>query len=199
MVQRNHRSPFHFGRSFDHPIRSSLLVKAAGITNKFFYFSKLILTSGDPHHFLPFIPEPYPAATGWAIPMCIHRFGKPYPVLEAEGLVSQGTHRTYINHISGEIIVNRFLDIGRNFCPVTTVHNTVYPLLGQLICHKYTAETHDTTVHVQLDFISYIYTVKCTFGKFISGFSYPMLIRQVLQITFACLVTYRAIQWMVDQ
>ena len=61
--------------------------------------------------------------------MCIHRFGKPYPVFKPECFISQCSNRANINHVATEIIVNRFGNISGYFSMITPVQYTMYPVI----------------------------------------------------------------------
>ena len=61
--------------------------------------------------------------------MGIERIGEPNPAFKTEGLIGQRTHRANVNHVSGEIIIDRLFYIGlfQNGRPGLICHAHAYP------------------------------------------------------------------------
>src|SRR5690606_20417424 len=121
MICTDYRLFIYLCRCLQHPIRSIFLLKTASVTDEIFYLSVLILTGSNTQHLFALIPQGYLSATCRTVAMCIHRLGKPHPVLEAERFVGQRTYSTHIDDIADEVFVQSFFYIGRNFRMVTTV------------------------------------------------------------------------------
>src|SRR5690625_4809916 len=118
---------------------------------------------------------------------------------ESKGFVCQSTYRTNVNNVSDKIIVQCLFDISRNFRMISSVHHAMFTFFSQLIGQQYATETHDTSVHVQLDFVTYIDRIKSSLLKIQTRLFQTMIITQILKFTFTCLVTNWTIQWVVDQ
>ncbi|MNR14959.1 hypothetical protein D3C85_1314630 [compost metagenome] len=82
---------------------------------------------------------------------------------------------------------------------ISAVHHTMNPVICQLICHIYTTVTQDTAVHVQFDLISDIDRIKGSAFLFVARSFFSVFETKILQMTFTCLVTNRAIQRVIDQ
>jgi hypothetical protein len=89
---RNDRVPVHPGRAFNHPVTDLLLLEATGIADPVFHFTPLVFTTGDAEHFIPTLPECNLTLAGRTVTMRINGLGEPYPVLEPESLVRQGSY-----------------------------------------------------------------------------------------------------------
>src|SRR5437763_10489212 len=103
-------------RAIDDPVGNFLLFEAAFITDPVFHFTPLIFSCGYAQNVIAAHPQSYLTLAGWAIPVCIHRLGKPYTILKAKGSVGKRPHRTYIDDIAYkfvvEIILNKSSDLG---------------------------------------------------------------------------------------
>src|SRR5690606_17009971 len=131
--------------------------------------------------------------------MGFDRLGKPYPVFEPEGLVGERAHRTYVDHVAGKLIVHRFGYVGGDLGGIATAQNTVHALRRKLVGHHNATVAQDTARHMQLYLITDINLVKCAPFELVAGLGQAVLIAQVLQVALTGLITYGAIQWVVDQ
>src|SRR5690606_2332054 len=174
-------------------------VESASVANPIFYFIPFVFAGCYAENFVASVPNLRFSATSRAISVCIYRFQKPNTVFETESFIGQSTHRTNINHVSDEFIVQSFSQISRNFSVITTEHYTMFATIGNLVCRFHTTITQNTTVHVQLDFISDVLRRKCSSFEFVSCLFFSVFVAQILQLTFSCLVANRTIQRVVDQ
>src|SRR5690606_28261183 len=158
-----------------------------------------VFTSRYAENFVSSVPNLRFSATSRTISVCVHRLQEPNTVFETESFVGQSTHRTNINHVSDEFIVQSFSQISRNFSVITTEHHTVFTTTGNLVSRFHTTVTQNTTVHMQLDFISDVLRLKCSSFEFVSCLFFSVFVAQILQLTFSCLVANRTIQRVVDQ
>src|SRR5688572_2266054 len=119
-----------------HPVIDMFFIKAAGIADpsRFtiitLHFVPGIFSCGYTQHLVAPVPEDHFTTAGRAITMRIYRPGEPYPVLEAECSVGQGPNRAYIDHISTEIIIDRFRNIGGYLRMIAAVKDPVHTLVG---------------------------------------------------------------------
>src|SRR4051794_11659474 len=124
---------------FNRPVTQFLFIKAAGIADPArlaiiaLHFTPFIFPGCDPQHFITTIPERDLTTAGRAIPMRIDWFGKPDTVFETECPVCQCSDRAYIDHISTEIIIDGFGNIGRYLCMISSVQYTMHTVICQLI------------------------------------------------------------------
>ena len=82
---------------------------------------------------------------------------------------------------------------------ITSIQDPMFTFIGKLIGNKNTTVTQNTTIHVQLYFISNINTFECTALKLITCPFITMLIAQILQFALSRLITHWTIQRVVDQ
>ena len=82
---------------------------------------------------------------------------------------------------------------------VASIQNTMHSFISQLIRNISAAITKYAPHHVQLNVLTYIFFDKCSSFKLVSCTCLAMLITQVLQMTFACLITDGTIKRMIDQ
>src|ERR1700744_998125 len=117
MVGTDYRMIGYLARAFYHPIAGFLFIKTTGIAYKFFYLTINILTGGYTQYIFTFIPKRYFTIAPRMIAFTVrfYRFGKPNTVTETKSFVSQCTYGAYIDHVSGEIVINCSLDVGRYF------------------------------------------------------------------------------------
>lgn len=113
---------------------------------------------------------------------------------EAEGFIGEGANRTNINDIADKVVVEGFLNIGRNFSMITPVEYAVYALLCYLVCGEDAAVAENATGHVKLDIFAEVVLFESAACEFIAGTFLAMLVTEVLQVAFAGLVADRAIE-----
>ena len=87
--------------------RSRFFFEPAFIADPFVHLAPLVLASGDAVHFVAPVPERHAAAARGAVAVGVHRLQEPYAVLEAEGAVGQRAHRTDVNDVADEVVVQR--------------------------------------------------------------------------------------------
>jgi hypothetical protein len=75
------------------------------------------------------------------------------------------------------------------------MHTTIRDLLS----HFDTPVTEDAPCHVELDLVADIDFVKRASLEICPRIVMAMLIGQILQMAFTCLITDRTIQWMIEQ
>src|SRR5690606_22473797 len=182
-----------------YPVRSLFFVESTSVANPVFYFIPFVFASRYTENLVYSVPNLRFSATSRTISVCIYRFQEPNTVFESESFIGQSTHRTNINHVSDEFIVQRFSQISRNFSVITTEHHTVLTTTGNLVSCFHATVTQNTTVHMQLDFVSDVLRLKCSSFEFVSCFFFSVFVAQILQLTFSGLVTNRTIQRVVDQ
>src|SRR5574343_493756 len=192
--------------AFDHPIRQFLLFKSAFITDPsraafrtVFNFTPLIFAGCYTEHFITTHPQLHFAAAFGTIAMRINGLGKPYTILESEGFIGERSYRTNINDVADKIVIQTFLNIGRDLGMIPAIEHTMYPLIGYLISRKHTTVAKNTAGHVELDILTQIVFLKRTTFEFVAGSFAAVFIAEVLQMTFTGLVTNGAIQRVIDQ
>lgn len=131
--------------------------------------------------------------------MSVHGLGKPYTVFEAEGFIGEGANRTNINDIADKVVVEGFLNIGRNFSMISPVEHTMHAFLGYLVCGEDAAVAEDAAGHVKLDIFAEVMLFESAAREFVAGTFLAMLVTEVLQVAFAGLVADRAIEGVVKQ
>src|SRR5690606_23121912 len=152
------------------PIRSLFFVESTSIANPIFYFVPFVFAGSYTENFITSVPNLRFSATSRTISVGIHRFQEPNTVFETESFIGQSTHRTNINHVSDEFTIQCRSQISRNFSVVTTEHHTVFTTAGNLVSRFHATVTQNTTVHMQLDFISDVFRRKCSSFEFVSCF-----------------------------
>ena len=131
--------------------------------------------------------------------MCILRFQKPNAAFKAECFIRQRAHRAYIDDISDEIVFQCFVYVGRNLGMLTAVKDSVLAFVGELIGCKHAAVAKYAAGHVQLNIRTDIVLFECAAVEFETCAFLSVFIAQILKLTFACLVTDRAIERVIDQ
>ena len=164
-----------------------------------FHFTPFILPCCYPVNFITTHPELYLAGTGRAIAVCVHRLREPYTVLKAEGFIGEGANWTNINHVTDEFVVEGLLYISCDLRMISPVEDTMFAFVGELVRCIYATIAKDTTRHVQLDIITQVVRSKCAAFEFVTGTLFAMLIAEILQVAFTCLVADGAVERVVDQ
>src|SRR5688572_5079456 len=102
--------------------------------------------------------------------MCIKRVEEPHAVFETEFPVGESAHGAYVNHVSGEIVCDCFLDVGGDFGGVAPVEYAVYTLVGKLVGNLRAAVAEDAARHVQLDIGAEVNGFESAAVFFVAGF-----------------------------
>src|SRR5690606_10352841 len=131
--------------------------------------------------------------------MRFHWLGKPNTVFKAKRFVRQCAHRTYVNDIAREVVVDSVLDVRGNFGSVATADDAMYAFLGQLVSYVHATITENTARHVQLYFVTDVDLIKRAPLKLITGSFHAVLVREVLQMAFSGLVANRTVQRVVNK
>ena len=82
---------------------------------------------------------------------------------------------------------------------VTSIKDTMYPVIGDLVGNIRAAITKYASRHVQLYVRTDIFPNKRASCKLIAGLNRAVLIAEVLQVTFPGLVAHGAIQGVIDE
>src|SRR5665213_87160 len=186
-------------RAFDHPVCRFLLFEPAFVADKFFHFAPLILAGRNPENLIAAVPEGYFPRTFRTVPVCVLGFQKPDPVFEPESFIRQCAHGTNIDHVPDKVVFQRLMNIGRNFRMISSVQNTVFAFLGELIGHIHATVTEDAAGHVQLNIGTYVVLFKYTSFKLVPGSLFAVIVTQILQGTFSGLIADGTIQRMIDE
>jgi hypothetical protein len=74
----------------------------------------------------------------------------------------------------------------------------MYSVIGDLIGYIGAPVTKYATGHMQLDLIADLMRLECPSLFLVSGIGHPVLVGKILKVTFSRLITYRAIEGMVQ-
>src|ERR1022692_4322053 len=96
---------------FNGPVAHFLFLEAAFVAYKGFQFAVLVFAACDPVYFIAVVPKHHFTTAFGAVAVGVIRLCKPYPAFETEGIIGERAHRANIDHIAGELIINRFLYI----------------------------------------------------------------------------------------
>src|SRR5687767_13002806 len=100
--------------------------------------------------------------------MCIHWFKEPHTILESKSSVGKRSHRTNVDHITNEVVVESIFNIGSDLRMITAVEHTMFTFVCYLVGNIQATVTKYAACHVKLYVWTKVHPVKCSSFKFIS-------------------------------